>query len=120
MRRAASALLALAALLAGCATPAPHAHEPGALDTGPIAPGAEATLRFEHAGTATVHCHPHPWMEQRVDATPEGPPEAHVHVLDGDAPDTYRFEPATLSIAPGGTVTYHNHGTRAHTATVET
>ena len=110
----------LGALLAGCAAPAEHAHgDGGALDTGPLAPGAEAALVFPEAGAYAVHCHPHPWMEQRVEATPGAPAEAHVHVLDGEDPETYRFEPAVLSVAPGGRVTYHNHGTLAHTATVE-
>lgn len=120
MRRAAAPALALMALLlAGCAAPAPHAHGGGSLDTGEMAPGAEAALRFEHAGAYAVHCHPHPWMEMHVDVTDAGATEAHVHVLDGDEPGTYRFEPTTVAVAPGGTVTYHNHGKLAHTATVE-
>ena len=120
MTRAAPLLAALATLLAGCAAPAPHAHEPGAADTGEIAPGAEATLRFDHAGAYTVHCHPHPWMEMRVDVAEGGPAEAHVHVLeDGEAPETWRYEPATVGVAPGGNVTWHNHGTMAHTGTVK-
>ena len=116
MRWAVPLALLAAALLAGCA--APHLH--GGAASVDLPPGGEGTLRFDHAGTYDLHCHPHPWMEHRVAVEEGAPAEAHVHVLEGDAPETYRFEPAASSVAPGGAVTYHNHGREAHTATMGT
>ena len=115
--RPAGLLVALAALLAGCAAPAPHAHETAtSVD---LPPGAEGTLRFDHAGAYVLHCHPHPWMEHRVEVQEGAPAEAHVHATEGESPETYRFEPASSAVAPGGAVTFHNHGREAHTATME-
>ena len=109
-------LLALAAGLAGCLAPsAGHAH--AGLDTGDIAPGGEATLTYDHVGTFAMHCHPHPYMEHVVTVTDDAPAPAHVHILDGDEPGAYRFEPADLSVGKGSVVTYHNHGRLTHTAT---
>lgn len=104
----------LSLLLAGCAGRADdHA---AALDTGSIAPGAEATLTFAHQGVVALHCDPHPFMEHTVTVEEGGAREAHVHILDGNATDEYRFEPRAIAVAPGAVVTYHNHGALVHTA----
>ncbi|HEX2021163.1 MAG TPA: hypothetical protein VHH36_00500 [Candidatus Thermoplasmatota archaeon] len=106
-----AAVLAVFVLAAGCAS---HPHG-GGLDTGDIPPGEERSLVF--AASAGIHCHPHPSMTQRVTVEEDAPREVHVHVLDGGTIEEYRFEPAALAVAPGGTVTYHNHGNLTHTAT---
>lgn len=88
------------------------------LDTGDIAPGAEKSLMFHEAGTFELHCHPHPWMEHRVSVVEGGPASARVLILDDPSNDTaFRFEPQNVTIGVGGTVTYANMGTFAHTAT---
>lgn len=105
-------LLSLSLLLAGCA----GAGHTAGLDTGDIAPGAEKTLTFG-AESVDLHCHPHPAMKHRVEIAADAPPTVHVHILDGATEEEFRFEPRTVTLAPGGTVTYHNHGNLTHTAT---
>ena len=102
----------VALLLAGCAA---SSAEP--LDTGDIAPEGSAALVFDEPGMVAIHCHPHPFMEQKVRVM-EGAGEAiHVHIFDGNSTGEFRFDPPTLEVAVGSNVTYHNHGTQVHTAT---
>jgi len=89
------------------------------LDTGMIEPGSIARLAFTDAGTYAIHCHPHPWMKQNVTVEPGAPSEVNVDIVDGSAASDYGFQPANVTIAPGGTVVYHNTGKLAHTATLE-
>jgi len=107
--------LLLAVALAGC-TMGGHVHGPG-LDTGDIEPGASATLSFDAAGEYELHCHPHPFMTHTVVVAEGAAAEAHVHIVDGESDADYRFEPASIEVAPGAVVTYHNHGRLVHTAT---
>lgn len=124
MKRSLSQALALSVVslaLAGCAAPdaghGDHAPVAGALDTGDIQPGGSATLTFDATGEFDIHCHPHPFMHQQVVVTDGPPEEVHVHILDGDDVDGFRYEPGDLTLGRGSVVTYHNHGTQVHTAT---
>lgn len=103
--------LLVALVLAGCAT----SGEP--LDTGDIEPEASAVLVFAERGMVAIHCHPHPFMEQKVRVMEGAAANVHVHILDGNSTEEYRFDPPTLEVAAGSNVTYHNHGTQVHTAT---
>jgi plastocyanin len=42
------------------------ATDPGAFDSGRIAPGESFAVRFEHRGTFSYHCEIHPFMHGKV------------------------------------------------------
>lgn len=115
MRPRLAFLLAASVALAGCAASGEH-DQAGALDTGPIPPGDERTLTFSGEAPIALHCDPHPFMTHDVTFAADAPLTAHVHIHDGNATDAYRFEPASLVVAPGAQVAYHNHGALLHTA----
>lgn len=112
--KAAVLLVPLVLVVAGCASTEHSAA--AALDTGMIAPGAEATLTFDAAGMRALHCDPHPFMTHNVTVEAGAAATAHVHISDGNDTADFRFEPQALRVAPGAVVTYHNHGTLGHTA----
>ncbi|MFA5860147.1 MAG: hypothetical protein WDA16_00490 [Candidatus Thermoplasmatota archaeon] len=95
-----------------------HSGEP-TLDTGLIEPGANATLRFDEIGAYSGHCHPHPWMLQNVTAEAGAPTLVHVDIVDGKDTSEFGFRPSQTTVAPGGSVMYHNVGVLAHTATLD-
>lgn len=117
-------LLATSTILAGCVGTMDKAmgnmqHAAGGPDTGDIAPGANKTLTFDTLGTIAMHCHPHPFMLHNVTVTNDPPAPAHVHIVDGLETRAYAFEPQNITIGKGSVVTYHNHGTNTHTATLK-
>jgi plastocyanin len=42
------------------------ATDPGAFDSGRIAPGKSFAVRFEHRGTFSYHCEIHPFMHGKI------------------------------------------------------
>lgn len=92
-----------------------------ALDTKVIGPGESKSLTYELAGSYLMHCHPHPYMKHNVTVVEgfEGPSAVTVSIVDGDSPETYRFVPENILIAPGTKVTYTNKGSQPHTSTLE-
>jgi plastocyanin len=42
------------------------ATDPGAFDSGRIAPGESFAVRFEHKGTFSYHCEIHPFMHGKI------------------------------------------------------
>ena len=42
------------------------ATDPGAFDSGRIAPGESFSVRFEHKGTFSYHCEIHPFMHGKI------------------------------------------------------
>lgn len=116
--------LGAALLMAGCISgqsASSHAHDHGQSQDTPevtlIEPGATTSLTFDHQGAHTIHCHPHPFMEQLVTVTDAPASEVHVHIFDGPEQSDYRFEPSAIEIGAGSTVVYHNHGAVDHSAT---
>lgn len=94
-------------------------HAAGGPDTGDIAPGANKTLTFDTLGTIAMHCHLHPFMLHNVTVTAEAAAPAHVHIVDGADKSAYAFDPQNITVGKGSVVTYHNHGTNTHTATLK-
>ena len=106
----------------------------GSFDSGNLAPGDSFSFTFEDAGTFDYVCSYHPNMQGSVEveagaapsaaspAPPDGTPAPADD--DGGAPSEvsveikdFAFNPETLSVAPGTTVTWTNNDTTAHTVT---
>ena len=83
-----------------------------AFDSGTLGFGATFSYTFPVAGSFPYICRFHP-MSGTVVVDPTGPATATVSILDGPS----RFEPATVTVAPGGTVTWTNLGAQPHTVT---
>lgn len=140
-------LLAAAAVFLAAPALAQHDHmhmgdtyfDSGSSDDGSdwLQPGEtfEFTFDITH-GTFGYHCHPHPWMLGNI--TVEGEAMDHddmqnddmddgmmdgtvheVHIVEGNVSDinSYRYEPAELTIQVGDTVKWINDGSMAHTVT---
>ena len=85
-----------------------------AFDSGPIAAGGGPfEIVFGTAGTLAYHCNFHP-MTGIVNVTPGGPALATVSIEDNPTP---RFNPATVPVAPGGTVRWVHNGMQTHSVT---
>ncbi|MGH9276895.1 MAG: cupredoxin domain-containing protein [Acidimicrobiales bacterium] len=106
----------------------------GSFGTDPVAPGAEggrfagnnATFTVTKPGTFAFHCEIHPQAmkgtltvvgQARAAPPPaaasDAPRQASVEVVD------FAFQPAQLSVAPGGQVRFDNKGAAPHTATLD-
>ncbi|MHB8586832.1 MAG: hypothetical protein ACYDDF_13475 [Thermoplasmatota archaeon] len=82
----------------------------GLPDSGVIGPGATGTLHFGSAGLYQVHCHPHPFMLGNVRVVGGAPTLAEMQITQDS------FQPATVEVAPGGTVRIQNLDSTAHSA----
>ncbi|HEX7347637.1 MAG TPA: cupredoxin domain-containing protein [Candidatus Limnocylindrales bacterium] len=113
-----------------------HTATGGIIDSGTLDPGATYKKSFPNAGTYDFLCVFHPDMQgtiRVIDAkaaapaptatptptpapatpTPAAPTGDAVSIVD------LAFEPATLTVEPGTTVTWTNSGVAPHTATAE-
>lgn len=101
----------------------PHTAMGAGWDTGTIEPGASATVVFETGGSFAYACQFHPVMTGTVavqgqDSTPVATPAASP-AADGDSVCIFNlaYEPETLTVAAGTTVTWTNDDNLPHTAT---
>ncbi len=90
---------------------------PGAFDSGYVAPAASWSFTFASAGTFVYHCEIHTGMAGTITvvsatATP-APVGPAVDIQDNV------FSPASLSVAPGTTVTWTNRGAVPHAVRAE-
>jgi plastocyanin len=85
-----------------------------AFDSGPLAPGATFDVTFGAEGTYNYHCNIHPNMQAKVVVAMGNPAIATVNILSNP---TMKFDPDTVSVAPGGKVTWTNVGPLQHTVT---
>lgn len=105
-----AALLALAALAFVGSGPASAAG--GDFDSGRLFTGATYSHTFDEAGTFPYRCTLHAKMDGTLTVDPEAAATGNVTVRMLDN----RFDPATLTIAPGTTVTWINEGRQPHDA----
>ncbi len=85
-----------------------------AFDSGPLAPGAAPfEVTFGTPGTFTYHCNFHP-MQGTVTVAAGGLSLAVVAIEDSP---TVRYNPASVTVAPGGKVRWVHTGTQTHTVT---
>ena len=114
-----------------------HTATGGIIDSGTLDPGATYKKTFPNAGTFDFLCIFHPGMQgtiRVVDGSGTGPaPAATPKPTDAPpatptpAPATadavsivdLAFEPATLAVEPGTTITWTNTGVAPHTVTAE-
>ena len=87
-----------------------HSATGGIIDSGPLSPGASYERTFPNAGTYDFLCIFHPDMQ----GTPAPTAVANaIQIVD------LAFEPASLRVEPGTTVTWTNTGVAPHTVTAE-
>jgi plastocyanin len=86
-----------------------------AFDSGPITPGTAAfPVTFGAAGTFGYHCSIHPTMQGSVAVVAGGPAVQTVTIRS--SPDM-KFDPAAVTVGPGGRVEWTNVGPLTHTVT---
>jgi len=85
-----------------------------AFDSGNLAVGAAFSYVFPATGTFDYYCRFHP-MNGVVNVIAAAPSAVSVTIKDGPA----RFDPPTVNVSPGGTVTWTNLGIQMHTVTEE-
>jgi plastocyanin len=81
-------------------------------DSGTLNPGDAFNFTFTIAGNYQYMCRFHP-MTGTVHVVPGAPASASVNIMDGPS----RFDPAEVSVAPGGTITWHHAAMMPHTVT---
>jgi plastocyanin len=100
-------------------------------DTGTIEPGGSVTLTFDEAGSFPFACQIHPEMTGTItvgdqaqaspQASPEASPASSTPIAGGGAANVaiqdFAFEPQTVEITAGTTVTWTNDDQAPHTAT---
>lgn len=116
----------------------------GRWDSGDLAPGGSFTFTFSQPGTYAYQCNIHPSMQAAITVTDSGagppaqpptgagtpaaavpsptalaPPDATAAPAVATVRD-FAFEPATLTVAVGATVTWTNTGQARHTVTSDT
>lgn len=115
-----------------------HEHGDAYFDSGSSDDGSDwlqtndtFSFTFDHAGTFDYHCHPHPQMagtivvegeheHDAMDGMDKEGTEHPVRIVDSAqdlAFEDWGFEPATLTIQVGDTVTWTNAGEIPHTVT---
>lgn len=121
----------------------------GAFDSGTVEPGGKWDFTFKKPGVYNYICEPHPWMKGVIrvadpgEAPPpeeeeeesggssssqpppppsggESGPQTHtVNMIEPSNTDEWGFNPPTLAVQVGDTVTWANTGATAHTATAD-
>jgi plastocyanin len=82
------------------------------LDSGTLGPGAMYAHMFATVGTYNYHCNIHGLsMAGTVTVAGGQPANAAVSIVDN------AYNPASVSVAPGGTVTWTRNGSNPHTVT---
>jgi plastocyanin len=81
-------------------------------DSGSLAPGATFPFTFTVPGDYQYVCRFHP-MSGTVHVVNGAPMSQPVSIVDGPS----RFDPSDVSVAPGGTVTWHQNAMMPHTVT---
>lgn len=87
-------------------------RQAGTFDSGTLNAGDTFSFLFPVAGTFAYACRFHP-MTGTVVVAAGGAPTAAVDIFDGPS----RFDPPTVTVAPGGTVTWTHQGAQPHTVT---
>ncbi len=104
----------------------------GSFDSGTVAPGATFSHTFDTAGTFTYHCNIHPSMTATITVVPApaasappvpaptiGPAASAAAAGSAVAIKDFSFQPASISVAVGSTVTWTNNDTTGHTVTAD-
>ncbi len=88
-----------------------------AFSKSPFSPGdAPFEVVFGAEGTFGYHCEIHPNMQGKVTVAVGGAPAKSVAIVDSD-PMNMHFEPADVSVMPGGKVTWSPGTNQTHTVT---
>jgi plastocyanin len=121
MKRLAAAGAALALALAPACSKDDNPSSSGGdggtreLNSGSIAPGGMYSHTFADAGDYPYHCAFHPVMTGAVTVEAGSPnTDASVSIVSSSSTG---FQPSDVTIAPGGTVTWTNNHSVAHTVT---
>lgn len=113
LRPMALALVLLIAALPACGKKSTNPPPGGApvLNSGTLNPGAQYMRTFNTAGTFPYHCNFHGSMQASVTVGAGGLPGASVSITDN------AFGPTSVTVTPGGNVTWTNNGGNQHTVT---
>ncbi len=84
------------------------------LNSGFLSPLATFQHTFMTAGSYPYHCEIHTVMRGTVIVDIAGPPSASVSIVSATSTG---FSPSSVTVAPGGTVTWTNNHTTTHTVT---
>lgn len=84
---------------------------PKELDSATLSSGAVYNHTFANAGAYPYHCKFHGGMTGTVQVSAGSPAMVSVSITDN------AFNPASVSVAPGGSVTWTNNGGAQHTVT---
>jgi plastocyanin len=101
----------------------PHTATGGDWDTGIIQPGASAEITFDEVGEFAYACQIHPVMTGTVVVTGAGTPVASPVASPAPAVAgevrifNFAYEPASITVPTGTTVTWQNDDQVPHTAT---
>lgn len=103
----------LSACSNGDSTTGPPGPGPGAkeLNSGTLGNGGVYSHTFATAGTYPYHCEIHGGMTGTVQVGTGSPASAAVSIMNN------AFSPQSVSVQPGGTVTWTNNDGVAHTVT---
>ncbi len=101
----------------------------GSFDSGTVAPGATFSHTFDTAGTFSYHCNIHPTMTATITVVPApaasapapstGPAASAAAAGSPVAIKDFSFQPGSISVAVGSTVTWTNQDTTGHTVTAD-
>ena len=96
----------------------------GTFDTNPILPGKAASIHLTVPGTYYYFCRVNPSKMNGVIVVRPRPQPATVNRVQAIDPaniagETFRFEPASLTVAAGSTVLFANVGGKPHTLTAD-
>jgi plastocyanin len=104
-----------------------HTATGGDWDTGPIEPGESASVTFDEPGEFAYACQFHPVMAGKVVVTADGTPVASPVASPEASPATavvgevtifnLAYDPASIEVPAGTTVTWRNDDQVPHTAT---